>query len=104
MRRKRASEIFGEVDPHLKVINGGTHWKSRLTKTDWDKAGGLVCPECGRETVRMIDGLCPECHKKKAAEEEEKLGRKREKRYLVNLFNRGKITLRQMREGRLQGT
>lgn len=101
MEKKRASEIFHLVDPHLRVIDGGTHRKRRLTKVDWDNTGGVTCPSCGQEALRMIDGICFQCYRNKMAEEEEKLGRKREKRYLVNLFNRGKITLRQMREGRL---
>lgn len=104
MKKKRASEIFRLVDPHLRVIDGGTHRKRHLTKVDWDKTNGVICPNCEQETLRMVEGICIQCYRDKVAVKEERLGRKREKRYLVNLFNKGKITLRQMREGRLQGT
>lgn len=104
MIKKRASEIFARVDPKLRVIDGGTHHRRYrphwATNEDWDNARGLVCSSCGREAMRVTDGLCPECRRKVEAEREEKLGRKREKRYLVNLFNKGKITLAQLREGR----
>lgn len=74
---------------------------SKLTNEDWEKATGFICSDCGRETMRVIDGLCPQCHNRVSMEQEEEAGRKREKRYLISLFNKGKITLAQMREGRL---
>lgn len=72
-----------------------------MNQNDWDKTDGVICPSCGQEALRMVDGICLQCYRNKMAEEEERLGRKREKHYLINLFNRGKITLRQLREGRL---
>jgi len=103
--RKRASELFHQIDPSLKVIDGGTHHhrhrRRRVTREDWDETAGVICPDCKQETLRLIEGICPRCYNAKIAEKEERLGRKREKRYLVSLFNRGKISLRQMRDGRL---
>ena len=105
MNRKKASELFHQVDPSLKVIDGGTHYhkrkSGRLTIEDWERTKGTICPSCGQETLRIVGGVCLQCHNKKTAEEEAKLGRKREKRYLVRAFNEGRINLRQMREGRL---
>jgi len=60
---KRASEIFGSVDPHLRVIDGGIRYKHRPNQVDWDKAGGTVCPRCKKETVRFRtqDNVCRQC-------------------------------------------
>lgn len=105
MKRKRASEIFAQVDPKLKVIDGGTrHHKYKfhqIREEDWNNASGVICPSCQRETMRAINGLCPECWREKETEREEKDGRKREKCALVRAFNAGRITLREMREGHL---
>lgn len=105
MRRKKASEIFNAVDPNLKVIDGGIHYhKHRLhhsTNEDWEKLSGVYCSNCDQEAMRLIDGLCPQCYNRITAEREEKLGREKEKNYLVRLFNKGLITRKQLREGRL---
>ena len=101
MERKRASEIFRLVDPHLRVIDGGTHRKRRLTKVDWNKAGGVVCPACGKETFRMIDGICFQCCRDKVAEREKRKEDKAERRYYKEQLMKGTISLAQMREGRL---
>lgn len=72
MRQKTAAEIFREVDPNLKVIPGGIRHRTRkssLTSNDWDRAGGLFCPGCGHETLRLIDNRCPTCYRKKSYEE-----------------------------------
>jgi predicted amidophosphoribosyltransferase len=60
---KRASEIFGSVDPHLKVIDGGTRRTQRSKQEDWEASGGAICPRCKNETVRFRpqDGVCREC-------------------------------------------
>ena len=57
MKRKRASEIFGTVDPNLRVIEGHRH----LNKKDWKRSGGAVCPRCGKEAVRFRHGVCITC-------------------------------------------
>jgi len=101
MKKKRASEIFRLVDPHLRVIDGGTHRKRRLAKVNWDKTGGVICPSCNRETVRMIDGVCLQCHREKVAEREKRKEDKAERRYYKEQLRKGTISLAQMREGRL---
>lgn len=101
MRRKKASEIFAKVDPHLKVVNGGTHYHRKLKEEDWEKGGGVYCSGCHRETMQLIEGLCPQCRRDAEAERAEKLGDKRERRYYKDQLRKGTISLHQMREGRL---
>ncbi len=105
MIKKRASEIFAEVDPHLKVISGGAnrrrHGKSHLNDSDWDRAGGQHCPQCKAEIVRLVSGLCPQCHQEAEAERARKLEDRTERRYYSDQMRKGTISLAQMREGRL---
>jgi len=105
MGKKRASELFRQVDPGLKVIDGGTHYHRRRprrsTEEDWDKTAGVICPDCKQETVRLIDGMCPQCHNEKVAEREGKEEEKSERRYYGRRLREGTISLAQMREGRL---
>jgi|GEM_PF-5283968 hypothetical protein len=35
-----------------------------MTESDWDKARGVTCKDCGREVFRIPDGLCLECWEK----------------------------------------
>ncbi|KKN48225.1 hypothetical protein LCGC14_0654870 [marine sediment metagenome] len=62
MKRKRASEIFGPVDPALKVVNGGRCKRSKSWDA-WNKSGGAICPRCGQAAVRFRpeDGVCRQC-------------------------------------------
>ena len=61
METKRASEIFGQVDPHLTVID--RHTGRRAKASDWRRSGGELCPRCLKEAVRFRprDGVCVEC-------------------------------------------
>ena len=68
LKRKRASEIFGPVDPHLKVIDGGSRRRrtrrlSPEAQADWDNLDGAKCPRCGKDAVRFRpeDGVCIFC-------------------------------------------
>lgn len=54
---KKASEIFGSVDPALGVIDRGRRSKTK----DWHKSGGATCVRCGKEAVRFREGLCLSC-------------------------------------------
>jgi len=62
MKRKRASEIFGSVDPNLKVIDA-SHRHSKKPLSDWEASGGAICPSCKEEAVRFRpqDGVCRQC-------------------------------------------
>lgn len=68
LKRKRASEIFAAVDPHLTVIDAGRRHRraKRLSpkgQADWDNSGGAKCPSCGQDAVRFRpeDGVCVFC-------------------------------------------
>jgi len=101
MRRKRASELFHQVDPNLRVIDGGVHRHKRSTSKDWDKTNGVICSNCGQGTLRMIDGICIQCHRAKVAEREKRKEDRAERRYYKEQLRKGIISLAQMREGRL---
>ena len=88
MKRKRASEIFGQVDPGLNVIDGGTRHRNpkrkardqsltmavseeppvstrhAITEDDWEAAVPPLCPNCQQETLQLINGICPRCGRK----------------------------------------
>ena len=49
------------VDPHLTIVGGGYHFKSKKSEEEWEKAAGIICSNCGREVWRSRDGLCMEC-------------------------------------------
>jgi len=104
MKRKKASEIFGAVDPHLKVIDGGTRRRHRttpLTQMDWDRARGVICQECGRETLQIINGLCPKCSKAKEMNRVEEQETNAMRRYYARKLREGTLDLHRMREGLL---
>lgn len=75
--------------------------KKRMSTNEWNDAQGVVCPKCGEETFRLIDGTCLSCYNRNVAERERKLEDKRERRYYKDALKRGTISLRQMKEGRL---
>lgn len=99
MRKKRISEVLHEVDPNLKIIEGGIHYRRSIK--EWHNATGVICPECKQETLRIIDGLCPQCYRDREAERERKLEDRTERRYYKEQLRRGTVSLAQMREGRL---
>lgn len=104
VKKKRASEIFGAVDPHLRVIDGGTrrrHQSKPLTKRDWDRAKGITCQKCGRETLQSINGLCPQCSRTKEAERVEKQEKNSMRRYYSRKLSEGTLDLHRMKEGLL---
>jgi hypothetical protein len=73
--RRKASEIFAGVDPHLKVIDA-TRYRRRgkkakkltevagpapepyrplpVTEEQWEEAQGITCPICGEETYQLF--------------------------------------------------
>jgi len=101
-KRKRISEILHQVDPNLKVVEGGVRRRTKrsMAISDWEKVGGVFCSRCNSETLRLIDGLCPQCQHALEMRKEEEEGKQREKRALIMAFNQGRINLRQLKEGR----
>lgn len=72
-----------------------------MTQDDvWEKTGGIFCPECGEEVVRIVDGKCPQCNKKAMAADEAKIEDKASRRYFKGELRKGTISLGQLREGR----
>lgn len=68
MQKKRASEIFAAVDPHLTVIDGGSRRRrarplSPKGQADWDNLDGAKCSRCGKDALRFRpeDGVCIFC-------------------------------------------
>ena len=51
------------VDPDLKIIPGGGGRRNHTpsSNSEWDKAAGVICRDCGREVFRSRDGLCMAC-------------------------------------------
>ena len=119
MKKKTARELFAEVDPHLKVINGGTRKHGSVAQglepsphkrgvvgsnptrptNNWEKAGGAFCPGCGAEVVRFQNGVCVECYNIQESVRITKLADKQRKRYAWNAIMRGELTLSQVRKG-----
>lgn len=107
-KRKRASEIFGPVDPNLKVIDGGTHrWHRRqhrpepLSQEEWDRVRGVLCPRCNNETLRLINGVCLQCARQMSQEWEEKKEDKAMRNYYRAKLRAGTLDIHRMREGLL---
>jgi len=72
-----------------------------MNQDDWDQTNGIICPNCGQEALRMIDGICLQCYRNKVAEREKRKEDKAERRYYKEQLRNGTISLAQMREGRL---
>lgn len=72
-----------------------------ITREDWERAGGIYCSECHQETVRLLDGLCPQCHWDMESKQAEEAEDKAERCYYKDQLRKGTISLAQMKEGRL---
>jgi hypothetical protein len=115
VRRKTLEQVLHEADPDLKVISGRkrrhsfevtqqeplgeSNKPSPMTAEDWERAEGELCPNCGQETLRLVDGLCPTCSANVKMEKEEKLERKTERRYYKEQVRKGTISLSRLRQG-----
>lgn len=107
-KRKKASEIFGPVDPNLKVIDSGTHHRRQhqhrletLNQDDWDKSRGVICPRCNNETLRLIDGVCLQCSREIVEKWEEKNEDRILRRHYRAKLKDGTLDLHRMKEGLL---
>lgn len=68
---------------------------------DWERAGGIFCNRCHKETVRVFNGLCLNCYRDDVAKLEQNQEDRAEKRYYQRKLTEGTISLAQLREGRL---
>lgn len=60
----------------------------------WEKAGGIRCPNCKKEVVQLIDGLCHWCYNEKEAD-------KSMRRYYNRRLREGSIRLAALKENQL---
>lgn len=65
------------VDPNLNIVPSRGRRKQKSDPNAWENSGGLLCPICGKETVRLVlvekdKRGCPDCYKK-AVEKQTKL-------------------------------
>ena len=67
---------------------------------EWDQAAGVTCPSCGEETLRLIEGRCPSCHRAMIAQKEIQLEDRAERHHVSRLFREGKISVRDLRDAR----
>ena len=77
-----------------------------MPETDWDKAGGVSCQNCGQETLRLLplpDGRrgCPSCAYKLALQSAEREGEQQQWRRAKRLLREGVLSLRDLRESRI---
>lgn len=72
-----------------------------MNETDWIVSGGLYCPKCGSNMVRMINGQCLQCYKATVMEREKKAEDRSMRRFYYRRLREGTISLREMRENRL---
>lgn len=75
--------------------------RRKMMIDDWERAGGINCPKCHQEVVRIINGLCPQCHHAREKADAEQVEDKTMRRYYKRGLRRGTISLGQMREGGL---
>ena len=104
MMKRRASEIFAAVDPNLTVIDGGTRRRHRykpLTETDWDRAEGVLCQKCARDTLQVKDGLCPQCYRAREGNRIECQEDHAMRAYYSRKIREGTLDLHRMEEGLL---
>lgn len=71
------------------------------TQNDWDRAGGLFCPQCNQETVRLINGVCPTCAKVNSEKASENIEEKSTRNYIKYRLREGTLSLPALRSGQL---
>jgi NMD protein affecting ribosome stability and mRNA decay len=70
------------------------------TLQDWDAAKGEFCSDCGREALRIQDGLCPQCYNRKRMEQDIRLEERATRRSYRARLRAGTVSLTELREGR----
>ena len=67
MPRERLAEALHRVDPNLRIVEARP-WpgkrRTKMSQSDWEKAAGVICKNCGREVFRTRSELCIECWEK----------------------------------------
>jgi NMD protein affecting ribosome stability and mRNA decay len=70
------------------------------TLQDWETARGEVCSECGQETLRIREGLCPQCYNRKKMEQDIRFEERATRRSYRARLRAGTVSLAELREGR----
>jgi len=60
-----------------------------------------MCQECSRETLQIINGLCPQCSRAKEMDRVEKQEDNTMRRYYSRKLSEGTLDLHRMKEGLL---
>ena len=64
MPREKLADALHRVDPNLRIVEARP-WpgknRTRMNRSDWEKAAGVICSNCNGECFRSRDGLCMEC-------------------------------------------
>lgn len=68
---------------------------------NWERARGIQCPSCHRETLQLIMGVCPTCARKDEMARDKQLEEKTMRRYYQRQLRKGVISLRALRENLL---
>lgn len=71
-----------------------------MNQDEWDLAAGPNCADCGAEALRIIDGLCLECHFALETRKEAEAAEKTDKRYFKQALEKGTISLADLKRGR----
>ena len=70
-----------------------------LSNEDFDKVQGIVCNQCGEETFRILNGLCPQCQLQSEAARAERAEERAMRKYYKRRLRRGDISLAQVKDG-----
>ncbi len=74
-----------------------------MTREDWEGSTGKPCKICGRLSLYLPSGMCTGCWGRTQVDQAEKQGEKTERRYFKRLVSSGKITIAELRDGRVPG-
>jgi ribosomal protein L37E len=64
MPSKELRRRLQAADPDLNIVPRHFRSQSKQSEVNWEKAGGIICRNCGREVFRSRDGLCMPCWEK----------------------------------------
>jgi len=103
---KPSTRVLKEVDPNLNIISGN-HRKHKprrynghrpMSVDEWEAATPPLCPTCGEETMRFIDGKCLRCARRVVERTERDMEKRATMSYYTKQLLEGKINLTQMKK------
>lgn len=69
-----------------------------MNQSDWENSRGKRCSGCARETMRFIDGKCPQCARAVVEMTEREMEKKATRSYYTRQLREGRITFTQMKQ------